>query len=310
MTRTRPASVVDEALAAGEVAGRRVARRVPALRRFAVRWVRRAPESATPLSLEKLRNAIIDLGYEPGRDLLVHSALIEHLEADLDEVIAMLRGLVGSRGTLLMPSHPLLTRQHNMMRVYDVQRSRSKVGLLSERFRKTPEVKRSRFPVAPVCAVGPLADAYVSDFKDESGTTAYGAGSPYHRLAERRGQALFLGIDFIRALTLEHVAFDLLEEEDIPLTGYHVHQLFWVVDRGEGRVCSVKRPRESLQRWLATAAMRRMVLRSGTIRERKLHGAPLALLDAGAFLRWHIPLARDRGWPYWTPPLQSTQRRR
>jgi hypothetical protein len=123
-------------------------------------------------------------------------------------------------------------------------------------------------------------------------------------LAERNGQALFLGIDFIRALTLEHVAFDLLRK-DHPITGYYSEQSIIVVDHGTEERWRVLDHRKELESRLATIAMKRMVLRSGTIRCEQFKGIKLGVMNAAPFLDWHLPLVRKRGWPYWTlPPIK------
>lgn len=252
------------------------------------------------MGLADLGQRILHLGYNPGSDLLVHAALLRQVEGSLDQLIGLLRDLTGPAATLLMPSHPILL-ERNGIRVYDVQKSRSRVGMLSERFRRTPGVVRSPCPIAPVCAIGPGSEAYAADFRSESGDTAYGSGSPYHRLSERNGQALYLGIDFIRALTLEHVAFDLLRG-DHPIPNYYREQTIIVSSNGHEEAWRVRDHQPDLNSKLATATMRRMVLRSGTVRSETFNGIQLAVMDAAAFLKWHLPLARRRGWPYWTFP--------
>jgi aminoglycoside 3-N-acetyltransferase len=275
------------------------------MRRAARDRVRRPPSAPRPVTLPELREQVLALGYAPGRDLLVHSAVagMREVQGSLDETLAMLRELVTPGGTLLMPSHPLLGRRGELP-VYDVRKSRSLVGMLTERFRRTQGVLRSPFPVAPILALGPAAALYTRDFHEESGGTAYGAGSPYHRLAERDGQVLYLGIDFIRTITLEHVAFDLLRG-DHPIRDYYERQRFVVVEGGEEHEVEVLDHRKALERRLASIPMRRMILRSGTIRCADLGGLSVQVMDAGPFVAWHLPQARRRGWPYWTPPLAT-----
>lgn len=304
----KPHIWIDEVLAIGEVAGRAGLGRLPAVRRSASRWVRQARTPTQRISLPHLRERILGLGYQPGRDLLVHAALAPQVEGSLDDRIAMLRELVGPSATLLMPSHPILAN-HSDHAVYDVAKARSRVGLLSERFRRTPGVLRSAFPIASICALGPGAEQYTSDFRTASGGTAYGRGSPYCLLADRGGQVLYLGIDFIRALTLEHVAFDLLQG-DHPIGNYYCRRTIAVIRGDASELWHVRDPRKDLEARLATLAMKRMVLRSGTIRRCNDIGVELAIMDAAAFVRWHLPLARTRGWPYWSlsrriPPSRS-----
>lgn len=291
---------VDEALAAGEVIGRLVAKRIPRLERYFREKVREN-RGTEPVSLDELRACIHRLGFTAGRDLLVHSSFMgmRQVQAKLPETIDFLLELAGDEATVLMPTHPA-TKVKDGLPVYDVARSPSTVGMLTERFRKLPAARRSPFPVASVAAVGPRAAEYARDFRAESGGTPYGEGSPYHGLARAGGFCLFLGIDFIRALTLEHVAFDLLAG-DHPVPGYYVEKSFLVRHDGREERFDVRHQSKRLEWRIASVAMRRMVLQSGTIQCTRLKGIPVAVLDAGRFLEWHLPLARSRGWPYWCP---------
>jgi aminoglycoside 3-N-acetyltransferase len=290
----------DEAIALAEVTGRIAFGRFDGLKRRVRRWVRRPASEPQAIGLPEVRAAILELGYEPGRDLLVHSALIRQLQGDLDDVIAMLRDLVGPAATLLMPSHPILFERDGR-RIYDVKKSRSRVGMLTERFRRTPGVQRSPFPIAPICALGPAAAEYTRDFREQSAGTPYGVGSPYHEIGERQGQVLYLGIDFIRSVTLEHVAFDVLQGQHPVDDFYEPHEIVVARD-GREETWHVRDHRKALEARLATFTMKRLVLRSGTIRRRDVRGVEIGVMDARGFLRWHRPIAQHRGWPYWTMP--------
>jgi aminoglycoside 3-N-acetyltransferase len=297
------AALVDRLLAIGETAGRSVVERYPDLRRRLGRRVRKPPAEQGELDLAELRAALLGLGLERGRDLLVHSSWISlrKLSGRLAEVIALLRELIGPDATLLMPTHPRLGERDGLP-VYDVARSPSTVGLLSERLRREPGALRSPFPLAPVCALGPDASLYTGDFREESGRRPYGHGSPYQRLGARRGQVVFLGIDFIRCNTLEHCAFDLLRDEN-PVADYYAEKSFLVLRDGREERWDVLQPRKELEKFLATFAFRRMSLRSGAIRCARPRGHVVQWLDAARFLDWHLPLARA-GWPYWGAPTR------
>jgi aminoglycoside 3-N-acetyltransferase len=290
----------DELLAAGEIAGRRAAEWFPAVRGYARKRVRDTGSDESPVDLDELRDTLLELGLKPGSDLLIHSAVmsLRRVTAKLPELIEFLMRLAGPEGTLLMPTHPVCKVGPDGIPVYDVARSPSSVGMLTERFRRMPGTLRSPFPVAPAAALGPRAAEYTRDFASESGGTPYGQGSPYHILSQVGGQAIFIGIDFIRAITMEHVAFDLLQG-DHPVPDYYVEKTFRVIDGDREEVYDVRHQRKELEPRLASIAFRGMILRSGTTRAMRLKGIPLAVLDAGPFVDWHRPLARHRGWPYW-----------
>jgi aminoglycoside 3-N-acetyltransferase len=293
---------IDQLLSLGEVAARRLIELNPRLRARVAERVRRPEPAHAPVSAAALRDAIRALGQEPGRDLLVHSswAGMRQLQQKLPETIELLRELIGPDATLLMPTHPALKEQDGLP-LYDVARSPSSVGFLTERLRRTPGALRSPFPVAPVCALGPRAELYTRDYRDKSGRKTYGTGSPYHALTELGGQCLFLGVDFIRTLTLEHVAFDLLGAEN-PVADYHVERSFWVVRDGQRERWDVFDHSKHLERYLATFTMKRAALRSGTVRATNLGGIRLGVLDAEPFLAWHLPVAREQGLPYYAFP--------
>ncbi|MBX7116692.1 MAG: AAC(3) family N-acetyltransferase [Myxococcaceae bacterium] len=292
--------MISKVLATLEVAGRQVVTRVPNWRGNVTRWVRKPKraQALTPVPLSLLEAELKALGVSQGRDLLVHCAWdgMPQLAAKPSELLAVLRSLSGG-ATLLMPSHPALTEK-NGVPFFEVERTITRMGLLSEAFRRTPGVKRSPFPLAPVCALGPKAELYTRDYRAESNGTPWGKGSPYFELGQQHGQVLVLGIDFVRTLTLMHVAFDVLGEQN-PIADFYEPVEVDVKRGGQVERWHVKQQRRSLDGHLATIAFRRMALRSGTVRERVLGGIRIAVVDAHAFLQWHLPIAQSTGLPYW-----------
>jgi aminoglycoside N3'-acetyltransferase len=285
-------------LAALEVAGRHAVSRSPALRARLTRAVRR-PAAKISFTLENLRAHLNEAGLGDGKDLLVHCAWdgMSGLQAKPSELIALLRSMIGEEATLLMPSHPIAVIRQGQ-HVFDVTRTPSAAGIVSESFRRMPGVQRSPFPIAPVLAAGPDAAAYTSDFRELSNACPYGPGSPYVRLAEKNGLVLFLGIDFIRVNTLVHVAFDVLGDAN-PVADYYEARAFMVVRDGREERWEVRQQRGALENHFAGHAFKRMMLQSKCIRICDLGGLPIALLDAARFVSWHLPLAREHGWPYW-----------
>ncbi|MBX7099995.1 MAG: AAC(3) family N-acetyltransferase [Myxococcaceae bacterium] len=301
--------VAYSTLTAAEVTARWALTRMPQLRTQVSRWVRRAPAERPALTLGDLERAIGRLAHLEGRHVLVHSAwdALAHLGAKPTEVLAMLQRLVGPRGTLLAPTHPLPIKKNGQL-VYDVARTPAATGLLSEALRRAPGAVRSPFPLSSVAALGADAALYGEDFREASGGTPYGRGSPYWLLGEHDGLDLFLGIDFIRANTLEHCAFDLLEREN-PLPDYYETLDVTVVRGGVSETWTVKQQRRELERYLATTTFKRLMLDEGLVRDESLPGLPVALLDARPFLAWHLELARRTGLPYWGKAWQLIGRR-
>ena len=102
-----------------------------------------------------------DLGFNPGATVMVHSSFshIRRRVPDLSpqSLIALLQDLLGSQGTLLIPTFPFQGSQGEYADKnprFDVQKTPSKVGVLTEVFRQTPGVIRSKHPTHPVGAWG------------------------------------------------------------------------------------------------------------------------------------------------------------
>jgi aminoglycoside N3'-acetyltransferase len=291
--------MLESFLAGLEVSGRHAVSFVPNLRSYATRWVRRTPKEPDSFSLAEFCQAILDAGVTPGRDLLVHASWsgFQRLQAKPSELLAALREIVGEQHTLVMPTGAI-ERCRDGVLLYDVERSPSRMGLLSETLRRTRGALRSPVPIAPVSAVGAGAEAYIRDYREEASCTPWGRGSPYWEIANRGGQVLVLGIDFVRTLTLMHTAFDVLLDLN-PIPNYYEPVDYFVVRAGQEERWSLKQQQRYLESHLATFAFRRLALASNTLTETSWRGVKICVVDAKAFLDWHMPIAQRTGLPYW-----------
>jgi aminoglycoside 3-N-acetyltransferase len=174
---------------------------------------------------EKLQNALTALGVARGDVLLVHSAFdgFQGFTGGPTDVIRVLQDTVGPDGTLLMPTIPFtdsavayVSRQPR----FDVLRTPSRVGLITEVFRRCPAVVRSVHPTHPVAAWGAKAPEIIAGH--HLAQTPCGAGSPYSRLLEHGGRMLFLGTD-ISSMTFFHAVEELLEPE-LPFSPFTVER--------------------------------------------------------------------------------------
>ena len=295
-------SLVSHVTAAIEVAGRHGVGLAPELRSRIGRWARRPPGPPRPVSLSELERRLVELGVTRGRDLAVHSSwgAVRQVQGQPHEIVDLLQGVVGPDATLVMPSHPV-PQTRDGLPLFDVERSATNVGLLAEILRRRRGTRRGSFPIAPACALGPAAESYTRDFREESGGTPYGRGSAWHTIAERGGQVVMLGVAPERALTLVHVAFDLLGAAN-PIRDYHEEQTWLVVRGGVAEPWTIRAVRRSLEKYLATYTFARMMRKAGMVAERTDDGLRLVWIDARRFLDWHLQVARDTGFPYWGFP--------
>ena len=137
-------------------------------------------------------------GVKEGMILVVHASYkaIGEIDGDPGTVCDALVEAVGKEGTIVMPtfSHPLPEM--------DLSVVPSRVGIVTEFFRKRSDVVRSPHPTHSVCATGPAAEEICAGHEASS---ALGVDSPLHRLAKLGGSVLQLGTT-TNTCSLIHVA--------------------------------------------------------------------------------------------------------
>jgi aminoglycoside N3'-acetyltransferase len=153
------------------------------------------------------------LGFTPGATVMVHSAfsLVKRRVPNLtpQKLITMLQDLLGQEGTLLMPTFAFRGRQAHYVDThthFDVQKTPSSVGVLTEVFRKMPGVTRSYHPTHSVAGWGRHAKDLLSTH--HLGST-FGVTSPFYRLRECDGLVIGLGRQYRYAFTITHVPEEL-----------------------------------------------------------------------------------------------------
>jgi len=116
------------------------------------------------------------LAFPLGRELLL-GALVE-----------VLKRAVGREGTLIMPT---FTYSFCKGEIYDIDKSRSTVGALTEFFRNQSGVKRNFQPIFSVAAWGKNKANYLKTGKDSSGKD-----SIFDKLLKGKGKIVFFGASF------------------------------------------------------------------------------------------------------------------
>jgi aminoglycoside N3'-acetyltransferase len=162
-----------------------------------------------------------ELGLAPGTLVMVHSSLsaFGHVEGGAEAVIAALLAAIAPDGTLVLPT--LCQRdKERREETWDIARSPSDVGKITEVFRTWPGAIRSDHFTHSVAALGPLAEEITSGHATAYGRPgpwgerAFGHGSPWERLVEHNALYCFLGVSF-RVHTLRHFIQSLVLEDTI-----------------------------------------------------------------------------------------------
>ena len=182
------------------------------------RWFMGAFRSFAPADL---RRTLDGLGLTTGDSVLVHSSFdaFEGFQGKPTDVLSVLQQTVGASGVLMMPTMTFSGTAVEYARanpVVDLTRVPSRMGLLTEMFRRSPGVVRSAHPTHPVAIWG--ADATAIAARHHLASTPCGAGTPFDGLRQRQGKIVLLGTG-IGVLTYYHLLEELLER-DLPLAPF------------------------------------------------------------------------------------------
>jgi len=179
---------------------------------------------------ERLASALRRIGIISGDKIMVHSSWLPNngFRGRPVDMINTLKDSVGSDGLILMPS---LTYQNESTRDFllrgkpmDVRRSASKMGLLTEVFRRNREVMRSLSPTHPILAWGKGAEEILAGHERQP--APFGTDTPFSRLLDAGGKILAIDASFstvtfthfLEDRIASHLPCPLYEEEPVPGT--------------------------------------------------------------------------------------------
>ena len=196
---------------------------VTSLRR--VKWARerRRVASLPPLSEEDFRKVLVcDLNLREGDLVYVHSGADGlNLSFPFYRILSLIQEVIGQRGTAIFPTYPNhRISSYEWLRlgnVFDVRRTPSYTGILTEFARRQRDAVRSLHPTKSVCAIGPAAKEITATH--HLSPYPYDTCSPYYKLIEHEGKIIGLGT------TTNYISFgycvdDALKEE-FPVRVYH-----------------------------------------------------------------------------------------
>jgi aminoglycoside 3-N-acetyltransferase len=174
-----------------------------------------------------LLRAFTSMGIVNGDTVLIHSQFssFKGYDGAPEDVIAVLKQAVGTQGTLAMMTIPFpryAVDYADTHPVFDVASTPSKMGVLTETFRKDPEVQRSLHPTHSVAVWGKHTDELISGH--HLSPTPCGANTPIGRLVALNAKVLSLGDTL--AMTILHYAEELsIPTSPIPILADKTYRL-------------------------------------------------------------------------------------
>jgi aminoglycoside 3-N-acetyltransferase len=194
---------------------------VAVARRWRMR-MRKARVNAMPALTEEAFQKILtqQLGLIAGDNVIIHSSMDAlHLSFSFGKILSLVRGTIGEKGTMLFPTFPKLS-SYEFLRsgeIFDVRKTPSYMGILTEFARRQREAVRSLHPTKSVCAIGPLARVLTATHSESP--YAFDRCSPYYKLAEHGGKIIGLGVSTERN-SFVHCVEDVLKD-DFPVRVHH-----------------------------------------------------------------------------------------
>ncbi|MBI4523198.1 MAG: AAC(3) family N-acetyltransferase [Deltaproteobacteria bacterium] len=154
-----------------------------------------------------LVKALRSLGLEPGDAVMIHCGFepSHGFKGTPQELVEAFLSAVGPDGTVAMMSMPYngMSSYEFLSKgnIFDVRRSISMMGILTEIFRRRREVLRGLHPTHSVAAWGRRAEWLISGQGED--LSPFGEGSPFARLVEADGKILLYDVPFT-TMTFDH----------------------------------------------------------------------------------------------------------
>lgn len=162
----------------------------------------------------QLNAKLRELGIREGDAILMQSSFddLNGFSGEAVEVIDCVLDILGPSGHLFMVSMPYSGAARDYLREakpFDVRRTPSQMGFLSELFRRRKGVVRSANPMHPVLAWGPRAEWIVEGHEELAHSC--GENSPFEKMLELDTKAFLFDVD-LDVLTFAHYLEHVLRE--------------------------------------------------------------------------------------------------
>lgn len=145
----------------------------------------------------QLLQALRNLGVQPGDTVMLHSAYSagNGFRGSIGDLIDTFIEAVGPEGQLLMVSLPYRNASLDWLqsgRRFDVRKTPSMMGMVSEVFRRRAGVQRSLHPTHPVLVLGPRTERFIAAHPDC--VHPCGPGTPFDEVAKADGKVVFFNV--------------------------------------------------------------------------------------------------------------------
>lgn len=314
--------MLDRLLLAGELGARQVFWRSPFLNDLYHRRRNRGRETVV-VDRTAVSEHLERIGVSAGALVMLHSSLgslafrggengappVSNPLAIASQLLSDLVSLVGDRGTLVMPTHPnykgdpgFMHDKSGLVFPYDPVRTPSRVGLVTDLFRRRRDAQRSLHPLSSVASRGPLTDELLRGNLNEDRPLPHGVHSAYYAFCRLGGLVVSLGTSLIKSMTVLHVAEE-VRDRDWPVQGFFYERRFRIGAGEAAREWLVRERRPEFVRSLGLGKVRRDLLRAGILHETEVAGLRVDWARADQVLEFISRRNQGSTYPYFLPGL-------
>lgn len=190
---------------------------VASLARFKKRLVRERVSRLPILSEEDFTNILRNQLHLAGGDTVyVHSSIDQlNLGFPFYRVLPLIQEVIEQSGTVLFPTYPNrspISSYEYLVKgnVFDIKRTPSYTGLLTEFARRQRKAVRSLHPTKSVCAIGRYAEDMTATH--QRSPYPYDECSPYYKLVEHDAKIVGIGV-WTQYLSFVYCVDDALKDE-------------------------------------------------------------------------------------------------
>lgn len=184
----------------------------------------------------KLQAKLKEAGIQQGDCVMVHSTWRPDngFDGSAKDFIDALKSLIGENGLLVMMSMPYnnqTTQDYlRQQKVFKIRRTPSRVGLLTEVFRRGKDVVRSHNAAHPLLVWGKGKEAFIEGH--EHSKCSFGTDSPFARLANLNCKFLLVDTPF-NSTTYNHY-LEAVYEDRFPVPLFEEQPMSGVMEDADG----------------------------------------------------------------------------
>lgn len=244
-----------------------------------------------------------EIGLKNGEVVMLHSSLSKmgYVDGGAQTVINSIIEIIGDSGTLVMPSFPATGFNYDYLLtkpVFDIVNTASKMGIITEVFRKMNNVKRSLHPTDSVCALGKQADYITKDHVNQ--LTPYNQNSPFYRLCELKAKIILIGVD-LNSLTNFHTLEDAVNDFIYPVYHQTLFDTKLIDESGKGLIMKTKVHNPVFSKKRKCNEFIKPFKEAGFMTSFKIGFANCYCIESDKLHKWMIDNYRLRGITLYTP---------